>query len=96
MFNPKVRIVTVGSMAGENIQLASGTLRSSDIEILGSGIGSFSQEEMQQFNPQMLPRLFQLAADKEISIDTETADLKNIEASWNKQVAPGKRLVILI
>jgi NADPH:quinone reductase-like Zn-dependent oxidoreductase len=42
-FTPRVRFVAVGSMAGENITLPSGTLRSSDIELLGSGIGSLPQ-----------------------------------------------------
>ena len=90
----KVRIVTVGSMAGENINLASGTLRSSAIEILGSGIGSISKEEMHLFNTEILPEMFQLAAEGKLSIETESAPLTEIETIWNYKSAPGKRLVV--
>jgi len=90
----KVRIVTVGSMAGENINLASGTLRSTAIEILGSGIGSISKEEMFLFNTEILTEMFQLAAEGKLSIDTESASLSDIETIWNYKPSPGKRLVV--
>ena len=93
-FTSKVRLVTVGSMAGENINLASGTLRSSAIEILGSGIGSISKEEMHLFNTEILPEMFQLAAEGKLSIETESAPLSEIETIWNYKSAPGKRLVV--
>jgi NADPH:quinone reductase-like Zn-dependent oxidoreductase len=92
----KVRIVTVGSMAGENINLASGTLRSTAIEILGSGIGSISKEEMVLFNTEILSEMFQLAAEGKLSIDTESAPLSEIETIWNNKSTPGKRLVVCI
>lgn len=93
-FTHPVRIVTVGSIAGENIQLGSSFLRSSAIEILGSGIGSLSQEEMQKFSSEVLPEMFELAAQGKLTIETETAELKDIATAWQKEVAPGKRLVI--
>jgi len=93
-FTSKVRLVTVGSMAGENINLASGTLRSSAIEILGSGIGSISKEEMHLFNTEILPEMFQLAAEGKLSIETESVPLSEIETIWNYKSAPGKRLVV--
>ena len=89
-----VRIVSVGDMAGETINLASGILRSSSIEILGSGLGSFSQSDWKTFNTRLLPELFQLAADKKLIIETQTEKLVDIEAAWNKSIADGKRLVI--
>jgi NADPH:quinone reductase-like Zn-dependent oxidoreductase len=92
----KVRIVTVGSMAGENINLTSGTLRSTAIEILGSGIGSISKEEMVLFNTEILSEMFQLAAEGKLSIDTESAPLSEIETIWNNKSTPGKRLVVCI
>lgn len=95
-FTPRVRIVTVGSMAGEDIKLSSGTLRSSAIEILGSGIGSLSQEEMKLYATEVLPEMFQLAAEGKLKIQTETAPLKNIAHAWGKVIAPGSRLVITI
>ncbi|MDP4237945.1 MAG: zinc-binding alcohol dehydrogenase family protein [Bacteroidota bacterium] len=90
----KVRLVTVGSMAGENINLSSGTLRSSAIEILGSGIGSIAEKDMQRFNTEILPDMFKLAAAGKLTIETEKASLKDIETLWNYVPAPGKRLVV--
>ena len=95
-FTSRVRIVTVGSMAGENIQLNSAILRSSAIEILGSGVGSISQQEMQIYISEVLPEMFQLAAAGKLQIDCETTELKNIETAWNQVVAPGKRLVVQV
>lgn len=93
-FTHPVRIVTAGSMANEYIQLPSGFLRSSAIEIIGSGIGSLSQEDMQKFGAEVLPEMFQLAADGGLKIGVETAGLQEINAVWNREIAPGKRLVI--
>jgi len=92
----KVRFVTVGGMAGDKIQLSSGTLRSSDIEISGSGLGSLPGDAMQKLFTEMVPEMLQLAADGKLKIDTETADLKDVETAWNKELPSGKRLVIVM
>jgi NADPH:quinone reductase-like Zn-dependent oxidoreductase len=95
-FTPRVRIVTVGSMAGETITLGSGILRSSAIELLGSGIGSLSEEEMREFYGQVLPEIFQLAASGQLHLPTETVPLSSIAQAWTKPIEAGKRLVISI
>ena len=92
----KVKYVTVGGMAGDKIQLSSGTLRSSDIEISGSGLGSLDADAMNKLFTELLPDMLQLAADGKLKIDTETANLKDIEAVWHKEIPGGKRLVIVI
>jgi NADPH:quinone reductase-like Zn-dependent oxidoreductase len=96
MSTHKVRFVTVGGMAGDKIQLSSGTLRSSDIELLGSGIGSLPEAIMQKVFLEVLPEMLQLAADGKLKIETVTAKLKDIETAWNQDIPPGKRLVIVI
>lgn len=93
-FTHKVKIVTVGEMAGESINLPSSVLRSSAIEILGSGIGSLSMEAMMEYSAKVLPEMFRMAAEGKLKIETETAELKNIETAWNQKTAAGKRLVI--
>ena len=95
-FTPRIRFVTVGSMAGENITLPSGILRSSAIELLGSGIGSLSKADMENFYSRVLPEMFQLAAAGDLHLPTETAPLSEIAQAWNKTVDAGKRLVIKI
>lgn len=92
----RVRLVTVGAMAGETIQLASGLLRSSAIEILGSGFGSIPQDVMDRLPSEILPEMLRLASDGKLRIETETAPLKDIETAWHKHVPAGKRLVIVI
>lgn len=93
-FTPVVRIVTVGEMAGPTINLPSSILRSSAIELMGSGIGSLSQAAMREYTTVLLPELFQLAAEGKLILETETASLKDTEAVWNRETAPGARLVI--
>lgn len=95
-FTHKVRIVTVGDMAGSSIMLQSGILRSSAIELLGSGIGSVSQEDVKKFGSEILPEMFQLAADGRLTIDTKTETLENIQSAWNENGEAGKRIVVSI
>ena len=92
----KVRFVTVGGMAGDEIKLSSNILRSTAIEILGSGFGSISGEIMKKLPHEILPEMLQLAADGKLKIETVTAPLKDIETAWNEHVPAGKRLVIVI
>jgi NADPH:quinone reductase-like Zn-dependent oxidoreductase len=92
----RVRFVTVGGMAGDNIQLSSGILRSSAIEILGSGLGSLPKEALQKMNSEILPEMFQLAADGKLKIETITMPLKDVESAWNSNIPTGQRLVIVM
>jgi NADPH:quinone reductase-like Zn-dependent oxidoreductase len=92
----KVRFVTVGSMAGDEISLSSGILRSSAIVILGSGLGSLPKEAMEMQYTETIPEMMQLATSGKLIIDTETAALKDIETAWQKDIPAGRRLVILI
>ena len=92
----KLRLVTVGSMAGDKIQLSSGTLRSSDIEIVGSGFGSLPDEIIDQLFKEVLPEMLLLAAAGKLKIDTVTAALKDIEVAWNQEIPAGSRLVVLV
>jgi len=89
-----VRIITVGSISGEEIELRSDVLRSSAIEILGSGIGSLSEAEMKKFITEILPEAFQLAATGKLVIETVTAPLDAVHEVWSANIDPGKRLVI--
>ncbi len=89
-----VRIVTVGSMAGEEIKLASAALRSSTLELVGSGLGSFSPDVLREFSTDVLPAMFQLAAEGKLSLDTETVPLSQIATAWQQEIAPGRRLVV--
>lgn len=94
-FTHPVKIVTVGDMAGKSINLDSGILRSSDIQILGSGLGSLSLNDFQQFNQTILPEMFQLAADGKLKIEMREKPLANVSYAWENEIA-GKRTVITV
>ena len=90
----KVKVITIGEMAGSQISMASGVLRSTDIKILGSGIGSFSAKKMKKYEQKIMPKRFKLAAEGKLKIDTETVELKDIEKAWLKRT--NKRIVVKI
>lgn len=78
------KIVTVGEMAGHTISsLTSDTLRSRDIVLLGSGIGSFKQQVITDYMQNILPEIFQYAASGKLFIDTEIFPLTEISNAWN-------------
>ncbi|WP_417355587.1 quinone oxidoreductase family protein [Flavobacterium sp.] len=92
----KTKIITVGQMAGANINLPSSVLRSTQIEILGSGIGSISPQELNNYMQKELPEAFHLAAEGRLKIDFEIVQLKDIEKIWTEKEPPGSRFVVKI
>jgi NADPH2:quinone reductase len=85
---PRIRFVQVGQSAGATITLAGATLRSSGVELLGSGFGSASMKEIFA----ALAEFFQQAAKTPFATKVQAAALGDVEALWN---APerGARLV---
>lgn len=92
----RTRFVTVGGMMGDTISLSSSILRSTDIQISGSGLGSWSRDEVKQLVTDILPEMFQLAADGKLKIATVTIGLEDIEKAWDMPIEGGKRLVAMI
>ena len=82
-------------MAGNNINLPSGSLRSVDLTLIGSGFGSLTPEVLKKLSTEYLPEIFALAADKKLLIETEEYNLKDFSTAWNS-TAKGKRIVITI
>ncbi|WP_163410940.1 quinone oxidoreductase family protein [Flavobacterium ajazii] len=95
-FTNKVRFVSIGSMSGDDIQLSSGILRSIDLQLSGSGLGSWTKEEVKLLFSEILPETFLLAAQNKLKINIETVNLSDIEKAWNTELLDGKRLVINI
>ena len=95
-FSHRTRFVTVGGMMGDDITLSSSILRGTDIQISGSGLGSWTQEEIESLFTEILPEIFQLAANNKLKIATVNVELKDIEKVWQMNIEGGKRLVVLI
>lgn len=95
-FTTKVRYVTIGGMAGDTIQLSAGILRSVDLQLSGSGLGSWTKEEVKLLFTEILPEMFLLAVQNKLQVNIETTSLVDIEKAWNIEVPDGKRLVVLV
>ena len=75
-------------VAGPAISLQAATLRSSAIEILGSGFGSASLEEIVK----AVAEFFKMAAEEPFHFKAKAVPLKDVESVWNAE-EPGVRLV---
>jgi NADPH:quinone reductase-like Zn-dependent oxidoreductase len=95
-FTHQVRFVSVGTAAGDSVTLSGATLRSVDVQLSGSGLGSWSREQVDQLFTTILPEALQWAAEGHLLIETVTVSLPDIGRVWNLAVPAGKRLVVLI
>lgn len=87
----RTRIVQIGEMAGRGISLHGGVLRSSAIELMGSGGGSVPPGAMAG----VFQKVFALAAQGILTIDTEVVPLSGVEAAWNRSAERGRRVVFV-
>jgi NADPH2:quinone reductase len=87
---PRVRLVEVGDSAGPTIALPAAVLRSSGLEICGSGAGSIPLDRIMAAVPQFLEQ----AAGGELRLDVEAVPLADIADAWQRDPR-GRRLVIV-
>jgi D-arabinose 1-dehydrogenase-like Zn-dependent alcohol dehydrogenase len=73
------------------VQVKAAALRSSGLELYGSGGGSISLQAIFETFPQMLA----LAAQDKLRIETESVALADVENAWNRQDAHGRHLVLI-
>jgi len=85
---PRVRYVQIGNMAGATIELAAAALRSSGLELLGSGFGSASLEDLIK----AVGEVFAEAAVQPFEIAVKAPRLAEIGQAWDATV-DGSRLV---
>lgn len=88
---PRTRLVQVGAMAGSHISLPAEALRSSRLEILGSGGGSVAPEAIFKAFPEVMKR----AAAGKLVIDLVEMPLREVAAAWNMETTNGSRIVLL-
>lgn len=82
----RIRYVQIGNSAGPTITLAGATLRSSGLEMLGSGFGSISMERLFA----SLAEFLHVAAKEPFRIETTTAPLRDVEARWDDRTVSGR------
>ena len=88
------RYIHIGEMAGSTIQLPGAVLRSTGLELYGSGGGSISKEAMVSLFTEIVPTIFRLAAEGKLIIDTEVVPLSGIAEAWQRAGSDGKRIVV--
>lgn len=86
----RIRYVQIGGMAGATISLPAATLRSSGLELLGSGFGSASLEEIVK----AVAEMFAEAAKEPFEHATKAVPLSEIDSAWNLK-EDGTRLVFV-
>jgi NADPH:quinone reductase-like Zn-dependent oxidoreductase len=86
----RVRFVQIGSSAGANISLPAATLRSSGLELIGSGFGSASLSQLSQ----SISEFFQAAAKQPFQFSLKTAPLREVATLWGEK-EQGTRLVFV-
>lgn len=95
-FGSSTRYVSIGAITGDTVELSSEILRSAEIHISGSGLGSWNKEQIEQLLTHILPQMFQLAAEGRLKIETVERPIQEITNIWNEEIPNGKRLVVRI
>ena len=89
--NTVTRFVSIGASSGQpEIALPSAILRSSAIEILGSGVKSATMGQLKS----VISGVFQWAAKEHITIETSNFSLIDIDQAWQAPLRP--RAVVTI
>jgi NADPH:quinone reductase-like Zn-dependent oxidoreductase len=85
----RIRYVQIGSISGGTISLHGQTLRSSGVELMGSGLGSLSAAAIVE----ALTVMFQAANSTAFKIETEAVPLTEVESAWDRPTPTGRRIV---
>jgi NADPH:quinone reductase-like Zn-dependent oxidoreductase len=86
----RIRYVQIGSISGGAIPLQADLLRSSGVELMGSGLGSLSAAAIVE----ALKAMFDAQArGAGLKIDAQAVALKNVAGMWNCSPPSGRRIV---
>jgi len=78
---PRIRFVQIGSISGNTITLPAGLLRSSGVELLGSGLGSLSAAAILH----SLSTMFAAESKVRFAIDIDPVPLSKVEEAWTRK-----------
>lgn len=87
---PRLRYIQLGSVAGESIAISAASLRSSGIEILGSGIGSLSVQALVNGAGELLNAIHQGGFNTPV----RTCALSDVGRMWNEDTGD-ERLILI-
>jgi NADPH:quinone reductase-like Zn-dependent oxidoreductase len=87
---PRIRFVQIGSISGNSITLPAQLLRSSGVELLGSGLGSLSSGAILQG----LTMMYAAESKVRFAIDINPLPLAKVEEAWTAKDDP-RRIVFI-
>ncbi|WEK28834.1 MAG: zinc-binding alcohol dehydrogenase family protein [Candidatus Pseudomonas phytovorans] len=87
---PRLRFVNIGALAGATLPMSPGVLRSSGLEMTGSGLGSVSNEGLVTVVGQLLHAIKTVG----LRVEAEALPLSDVEASWQRDA--GQRTVFVL
>ncbi|MFJ4346552.1 zinc-binding alcohol dehydrogenase family protein [Pseudomonas sp. NPDC089401] len=88
--SPRLRFVNIGAVAGATLPMNPGVLRSSGLEMYGSGLGSVSTEELVR----VVGQLLNVIRPAGIKVEAQAVPLNDVEAAWQRSSA--SRVVLVI
>jgi NADPH:quinone reductase-like Zn-dependent oxidoreductase len=95
-FTPRTRFVSVGAITGDEIRLSAANLRSVDLQLSGSGLGSWTKGQVRALFGEILPEMFRLAVEGRLRVGAMEVGLEEIGGLWDAKITDGKRIVVTI
>ena len=83
--------IQIGSMAGPSAAILSAALRSSRIQIVGSGIGSVAGHDFRK----EIPKIAKAVTEGAFDVRTQTVPLSHVATAWTQPLDGDKRIVFL-
>ncbi|WP_374025281.1 zinc-binding dehydrogenase [Mycobacterium sp. HNNTM2301] len=83
--------IEVGSMAGSSTEIASAALRSTRLQIVGSGVGSVPGHDFRK----EVPKIAQAITAGAFDIRTRTIPLSDVTTAWTETLGADQRIVFL-
>lgn len=78
---PRIRFVQIGAISGAEISMSGGVLRSSRLELVGSGLGSASVSGIVK----AAGEVFKVIGQAQLSIETVSFDLADVANAWGQE-----------
>lgn len=87
---PRIRFVNIGALAGATLPMNPGVLRSTGLEMLGTGLGSVANEKLVE----VVGALLQAVEPANLRVEAEAVALSDVEASWQRSAS--ERIVFTV
>jgi NADPH:quinone reductase-like Zn-dependent oxidoreductase len=91
MESARCQVIQIGESAGARLQLPASALRSSAVEIMGSGTGQVRMSDVAE----ALGQVYELAASGELAMPTERVPLRDVATAWTHRDLDGRRIVLV-